>query len=202
MGGNALIVIGVTGKYCAGKSSISSMIAKRGYKEIDVDKLGHAALKQCKEKLVEQFSTKILNEDNSINRSALGSIVFSDGAQLKKLEAIVHPEMVKMTLEIIEQEKKSKAKAVIINAALLHRMHLDLHCDIICYVKSSLLIRHSRAKVRDNVTCKSFIRMQKSQKDIRVSNFDGEFDVYVIHNGTKNTFIHRQVDEFCITIGI
>ncbi len=202
MGGNALIIIGVTGKYCAGKSSISKMIAERGYREIDVDKLGHQALNLCKKELVDQFSSKILNDDNSINRPALKEIVFSNDSQLKLLESIVHPKMVEMTLQIIHQEEESGSKAVIINAALLHRMHLDLHCDILCYVKSPLLIRYSRAKVRDNVTCKSFIRMQQAQKDIRMTNFDGNFDMYVIHNGTKNEFIHRQVDEFCITIGI
>jgi dephospho-CoA kinase len=202
MGGNALIIIGVTGKYCAGKSSISKMIGQRGCREIDVDKLGHQALELCKQQLVDKFSDKILNDDNSINRLALKEIVFSKGSELKKLESIVHPKMVEMTLDIIKQEKDREAKAVIINAALLHRMHLDLHCDILCYVKSPLLIRYSRAKVRDNVTCKSFIRMQQAQKDIRMTNFDGNFDMYVVHNGTKNELIHRQVDEFCITIGI
>ncbi len=178
------------------------MIAERGYMAIDVDSLGHQALESSKDVLVENFSETILRPDTSIDRKVLGSIVFSDEKHLKTLERIVHPKMVEMTLELINRERGKGCKAVIVNAALLHRMHLDVHCNILCYVKSPLLIRYSRAKVRDNATCKSFIRMQKAQRDINMSNFDGDSDIYIFNNGTKNGFIHRQVDEFCITIGI
>lgn len=197
-----MIIIGVTGKYCAGKSYISHRIASRGYYEIDVDALGHKALIESYDQLIETFTDVIASPHRKIDRAKLKEIVFSDPAKLLQLESIVHPKMVLMCKELIEKEERKGAKAIIINAALLHRMQLDLICDIICYVHTPLLLRYRRAKVRDKMSWNKFIRVQEAQKDINSTLFDTEGDVYIMKNYGKQSFIHRQVDEFCITIGI
>ncbi len=197
-----MIIVGVSGKYCAGKSMISSLIAIKGYKEVDVDALGHIALQESYDELITTFSKKIATPSGEIDRAALKKIVFSDSKELKKLERIVHPKMVEMVKQEIYKEEKKGSKAIIINAALLHRMHLDVLCDIICFVHTPLLLRYTRAKVRDNINLKKFIQINEAQKDINSTLFDTSADVYIIKNIGKKKYIHRQVDEFCITIGI
>ncbi len=202
LGRNALIVIGVSGKYCSGKSFVSHLIAQDKYREIDVDKLGHLALRESYNELVKVFSDKIVTPEHEIDRVALKDIVFSNPDRLLQLEQIVHPKMVDMCEKLIKQESLKGSSAIIINAALLHRMHLDLLCDIICYVDTALLVRYKRAKVRDSLNWRQFIQVHKAQEDINSTLFDTDGDVYIIKNNSKKQFIHRQVDEFCITIGI
>ena len=197
-----MIVIGVSGKYCTGKSTVSHLIASRGYKEVDVDALGHIALKNSYNELIHVFSNAIATPLKEIDRAVLKKIVFSDSKKLRQLESIVHPKMVKQIKKEIAEEEKKGANAIIINAALLHRMHLDLFCDIICYVYSPLIIRYRRAKVRDSINLRKFLEVNEAQKDINSTLFDTEGDVYIIKNYGKKKFIHRQVDEFCITIDI
>lgn len=181
---------------------VSSLIASRGYKEVDVDALGHTALKESYDELISTFSEKISTSSKTIDRAVLKEIVFKDPHKLKELESIVHPKMVKMVTQEIQKEEKKGSAAIIINAALLHRMHLDVLCDIICYVHSPLLLRYTRAKVRDTMNLKKFLRINEAQRDINSTLFDTNGDVYIMKNIGKKKYIHRQVDEFCITIGI
>ncbi len=73
--------LGLTGGIACGKSTVSAMLAERGAKIVDADQTarevvlpGEAAL----EAIVAVFGQAVLNEDGTMNRSALGSIVFSD----------------------------------------------------------------------------------------------------------------------------
>ena len=89
-----MIVVGLTGKYCAGKNLVSSRFEHRGIPVLDVDKLGHDAIKSSHDILLKCFGTGIVGQSGEVDRKRLGAIVFSDAAQLARLEAIVHPKMV------------------------------------------------------------------------------------------------------------
>ena len=202
MGGNALITIGLTGKYCSGKSFIAALFTQRDFAVIDVDALGHSALLAVKEQVVNTFGKSILASDGTVNRKALGEIVFADPIKLTMLEALVHPAMVATCKEMIEEYRAQKKKAVVINAALLHRMQLDALCDFACFVYAPNLIRYIRAVRRDKVTISSFLRIAKAQRDICPTRLLGPSSVYILDNWRGDAFIHRQMDEFCATIGI
>jgi dephospho-CoA kinase len=153
------MIVGLTGRYCAGKSWVGSFFEQKGFAIIEVDNLGHAALNDSISQLITTFGEQILNEDKSINRKALGEIVFSNKERLKELEAIVHPKMVKATQALVEKYKNENYKGVVINAALLQRMDLVKLCDRVCYVATPSLIRLKRAVKRDNASLKSFFNL-------------------------------------------
>lgn len=169
---------------------------------VDVDRLGHKALMEAQAEVVAAFGERILASDGSIDRKALGRIVFSDRKELTKLEAIVHPRMV---LECVRQQicgEDSGASAVVFNAALLHRMGLENLCDVVCYVKAPLYARFFRARQRDGLGFKGFLLRILSQRDICVNRIQGASVVYILKNSGDTAFIHRQVDSICATIGI
>lgn len=169
---------------------------------VDVDRLGHKALVDAQLEVVAAFGKRILASDGSIDRKKLGGIVFGDEVELAKLEAIVHPRMV---LECVRQQmqgEKTGALAVVFNAALLHRMGLDNLCDVVCYVKAPLYTRFLRARQRDGLGLKAFLRRIFSQKDIGASRLQGASEVFILKNSGDTAFIHRQVDSVCATIGI
>ncbi len=89
-----MIVVGITGKYCAGKNTAADILKEAGYEGIDVDALGHDALRREDERIIERFGSQVAGGGGEIDRRRLGRIVFSDSAALKDLESIVHPGMV------------------------------------------------------------------------------------------------------------
>ena len=195
-------VIGLTGKYCAGKNHVSSRFEHRGIPVVDVDKLGHDAIKSSRDTLLECFGTGIVGASGDIDRKLLGTIVFSDATQLARLEAIVHPKMVETCIRLLEDYRMQGYGCVVLNAALLHRMKLDVLCDAICYVKSPVCLRLVRGIRRDGVTIRSFLRIERSQKDIAVKELRGAATIHVLRNWGRSAFIHRQVDAFCDTMGL
>lgn len=202
MGGNALIVIGLTGKYCAGKNAIATLFAARDIPIIDVDMLGHDALEQAKDELIALFGRRIITAKGAVDRRTLGAIVFSNPQALRNLEHAVHPKMVAMCMRMVESHRNASERAVVVNAALLHRMNLDILCDAVCFVKAPWMLRYMRAVKRDDATLKSFVRMDKSQQDIEPSEIRGSKTLHIIKNWGRSAFIHRQVDEFCATMGL
>ena len=86
--------IGLTGGIGAGKSTVAEMFQSLGASIINVDEVGHSVLSRTSneyEEIVKLFGEEILNPDKTINRAALGQIVFNSERQLAKLEAITHP---------------------------------------------------------------------------------------------------------------
>ncbi len=87
-------VIGLTGNIAVGKSVVRQMLQHLGAYTIDADGLGHQAMSPgapAYKPILDRFGQFILNSDNTINRSQLAEIVFSNPTALKQLEEITHP---------------------------------------------------------------------------------------------------------------
>ena len=196
-----MLVIGITGKACAGKNVYASVFTSFGFPVVDVDTLGHAVLRESEAELIKTFGSGILTE-HSIDRKKLGSLVFSDPRKLKVLEGITHPRMVEACKHLIEEAREKDKAAIVLNAALLSRMGLDVLCDHIVFIKAPFLVRYLRAKNREQLSLKRFLARDRAQKDIRVAVLAGEKPVKVLHNNSSRMLIHRQVATYCATIGL
>lgn len=89
-----MINIGLTGGIGSGKSTVTRLFQERGAYIIDIDAIAHLVEKPGSivwNGIVEYFGRKILGKDNTIDREALGGIVFRDSEKLKELNSIVHP---------------------------------------------------------------------------------------------------------------
>ncbi|MFC9946065.1 dephospho-CoA kinase [Streptomyces pratensis] len=89
-----MLKVGLTGGIGAGKSEVSRLLARYGAVLIDADRIAREVVEPGTPGLtavVEAFGPGILGADGSLNRPALGSIVFADPARLATLNAIVHP---------------------------------------------------------------------------------------------------------------
>jgi dephospho-CoA kinase len=116
-------VIGLTGGIGAGKSTVTQMLEELGAAVIDADKVGHQIylpeLPAWRE-IVDTFGTTVLNADRTINRQALGKIVFADPEALRTLNRIVHPKMFDRMAELIaELHARGGMKAIVVEAAVL-----------------------------------------------------------------------------------
>lgn len=89
-----MLKVGLTGGIGAGKSEVSRMLVSYGAVLIDADKIAREVVEPGTEGLtavVEAFGTGILAPDGTLDRPALGAIVFADPAKLAVLNGIVHP---------------------------------------------------------------------------------------------------------------
>lgn len=191
MGGYALMVIGLTGKSASGKDAVARILSELGFVIVDEDALGHDALIEKKDKIAAEFGPSVL-KDGEIDRKELSRIVFSDVSNLERLEAISHPFMVNRTKEIIEEAKKEE-KSVVINAAILNRLHLDEISDQVIYVHSPYQMRLERAMRRDNISAESFERRSSAQSDITPYNIKKGVPVVMIMNLSDEKELYRQV---------
>jgi dephospho-CoA kinase len=116
-----MILIGLTGGIGSGKSTVSSLLAKRGAVIIDADAITRE-LQQPGAPLLgvlaERFGAHIIAADGSLIREELRNIAFSDADALKDLNKIVHP-AVATEMDRRMEEVRNTDKVVILDIPLL-----------------------------------------------------------------------------------
>ncbi|GAB6904090.1 dephospho-CoA kinase [Kineosporia succinea] len=94
----------LTGGIGAGKSTVSRRLSDLGAIIMDADLIAREVVEPGTSglaEIVETFGKKILREDASLNRPALGQIVFADEKKLARLNSIVHPRVAARMEEIV-----------------------------------------------------------------------------------------------------
>lgn len=130
-------VVGLTGNIAVGKSVVRQMMQHLGAYTIDADQLSHQAMMPgapAYKPTVEMFGRFILNEDGTVNRSLLGSIVFSVPEAMVKLEAIVHPVVNQAIRALV---KRAPQQVVVVEAIKLLESNLRESCDAIWVVDAA-----------------------------------------------------------------
>ncbi len=115
-------VIGLTGGIAAGKSTVSEALREQGAAVIDADKVGHEAYQPGTgtfQALVAHFGPAIVAADGSIDRRALGGIVFADPTKREELQAIVWPRMKEMMRGRLAELRDAGTAVAVIEAAVL-----------------------------------------------------------------------------------
>lgn len=120
-----MLRVGLTGGIGSGKSAVSALLAQHCAVVIDYDQLardvvepGSSALRQ----IAARFGTGILAADGTLDRPALGAIVFNDPESLRTLEGITHPAIRALAAEY---EAAAAADAIVVhdNALLVEMGH-------------------------------------------------------------------------------
>jgi len=86
--------VGLTGGVASGKSTVSALLRELGAVVIDADALAREVVAPGTPGLaavVDEFGPDVLASDGSLDRAALGALVFADDDRRRALEAIVHP---------------------------------------------------------------------------------------------------------------
>jgi len=151
-----MVIIGLTGGIACGKSTVRDILEKQGAHVIDADKLGHKSYEpgqKAYKKIIETFGVKVLHEDNTIKRKALGSIVFSDKAKMRKLEGVVWPCIREMILQqIADIQKCNEEKTVVVEAAVLLEAGWNDMMDQVWVVAVDPVTARERLMARNSLT--------------------------------------------------
>lgn len=141
-------LIGLTGGIASGKSTIARRLAEHGAVHLDADQLARDVVAKGTPGLaqvVARFGEGILNADRSLNRRALGAIVFSDAEALAGLEAIVHPAVQELTQRRIAEARADDPEAVVVyDVPLLVEAGVDHPWDLVVVADAPAEIRVER----------------------------------------------------------
>jgi dephospho-CoA kinase len=177
------MVLGLTGRYCAGKDAVARILERRGFRVLDVDRIGHEVLEERREEVAAAFGPGVRRADGSIDRRALGRIVFADPDALARHEAIMHPAMVERVRALTAAERGA-GRDVAVNAALLRRMGLDRLCDAVLEVRACFPRRFLRGLRRDRLGPVQVLRRMRSQHGgpRRLNSKTPGVDTYTVRN--------------------
>lgn len=184
-------VIGLTGCAGAGKSSAASVFRSLGARVVDADRIGHRLLRRsspCYSKIVKTFGPGILDRRGEVVRSKLGDLVFADARQRRRLNRIVHPELVHKVKSEIDKLKSKWGGPVVVDAALLVDWGLHRRTDKLVVVKAPAGIRLKRltAKGMDPRKAKGLMAAQMpSGKLTKLA------DVVIDNSGTRQQLRRR-----------
>jgi dephospho-CoA kinase len=148
-----LRVIGLTGGIASGKSTVSKMLREKGAYIIDADEIAKEIVKPGKpawEDIVRHFGKEILDESGNIRRKKLAKIVFPDEKKLSVLNRITHPRIVEEIKRELEECRSRNERVVVIDAALLLEIGLDVLVDEVWVVALDEKTQIERLIKREN----------------------------------------------------
>lgn len=153
--------IGLTGNIATGKTTVGRMLEALGAERIDADKVAHAVMApagSAYQPVVQAFGPEILTPSGSVDRQALGAIVFSDPVALRMLESLVHPAVIQ---RVDEQIASTKARVIVVEAIKLLESGMAEAYDAIWVTACSESVQRERLMRLRGLSCEAArVRMQ------------------------------------------
>lgn len=137
-------VIGLTGGVGAGKSLVLTILRTKYNAEVmEADKIAHELMEPGEEgylRIKETFGEAILNSDGTINRTALGKVIFDNQSAREQINSIIHPLVWK---RIRQKISASQAGLIVVEFAIMGEEAEDIY-DEMWYVHASEEVRMRR----------------------------------------------------------
>lgn len=185
------MVIGITGSLGSGKTTVARMFSRQGARVIDADKIARQLLERSTKvyrQLVAAFGEKILcPRTRGIKRKRLARIVFAQKSELKQLNRIVHPAV----LKIIKKNLRASApdEVLVIDAPLLIEAGCLQLIDLVVGVKTNAKQRKQRLK-KKGFTAADIKMRQSAQLPERIKLKIADF---IIDNNSSIARTQKQV---------
>jgi dephospho-CoA kinase len=184
-------LIGVTGNIACGKSAVMQRLAELGATTIDGDLVyrdltgpGSALVQD----LAQEFGAEIVAPDGSLNRPALGKIVFSDPNALSRLDHLTHPVILD---EVFRRIATAPTGVVATDGIKLIESGLGDRCDAVWVVTCNPERQRERLIARNGFSAEEADRRIAAQPPI--AQKIARADVVIENNGTLDE-LRDQVD--------
>ena len=192
-------LIGITGSIACGKSTVSREIIRRGFPVIDGDSLsreltgpGGPAMREIRA----VFGDRYVLPDGSLDRRAMGRLVFSSAEARSRLDQLMAPYLRAATESRIDSVRSSGAALCFLDMPLLFEKGYDRYCDAVWCVWLPEDLQLSRLMQRDGYSREEALSRIRS---VLSSDEKADLSSVIIDNsGTVEDTLQQVADQLSV----
>ena len=191
------LIIGVTGGIGSGKSLVSAYIEKSGFPVIKSDDLAKKMMsedKSLKSRIIKEFGESAYDSDG-LNRKYLAEQIFSDPQKAARINAIVHPPVMKKIKELAAQ-LSVKNNMVFVESAIIYEAELQDNFDYVVLISAEEKVRMQRVMEREHLPEEEIEKRMKLQSS---GTGNKELADFVIENNSTLTDLENRT-HFVLTL--
>lgn len=159
------MIIGIAGGIGSGKTSAAEYLQKKhGFELLDNDVTAREVVAKDSpvlKQISERFGQDILTEQGDLNRPALRQKIFNSQAEKEWLESVIHPEVRKRTLAVIESTPPEKVLLLV--SPLMFETGQNQLCEQVVVISTIPTRQIERATKRDSVSAESVTKIMNQQ---------------------------------------
>lgn len=197
-----MIKIGLTGGIGSGKSFVSSYLEAKGIPIVDADVISRKVLEiypEILQKIASAFGEDVLQEDGTLNRRKLGSVVFGNDEKKNQLEDIIIPYIKKEAFYEIKHHESLGEPIVIFDAPTLieNELHHYMDVNVLVWVDQETQIK--RVMMRDELSEKDV--MNRILAQLSLDEKQKHVDYLIDNRGSREETL-KQVEELLEKLGV
>ena len=168
---SSVLRVALTGGIACGKSVVARLLADKGAVVYSADEAAHELMRPGRpawRRVVSRFGRSILRPDRTIERAALGAIVFADAAARRDLDRIVHPLVLADQEKAVRRiERQGRSRLFVVEAALTIEAGYAARFDCVVVVHCGRSEQVLRLRRRDGISAAAALRRIRSQMPLR-----------------------------------
>lgn len=187
-------IIGLAGGIGAGKTLVAGMLESLGARVIDFDRLAHEELgsPEVVTTLRSWWGESICSAEGKVDRQAVASIVFSEPAELARLERVLYPRIGRCCEQLLVSSAADPGvKAMVLDAPKLFEAGLNELCDTVIFVEADFSARARRVAESRGWTEQELIRRENLQNPLDTKKAVAD---HVVINQSGADVLREQVE--------
>jgi dephospho-CoA kinase len=143
-----VLLVGLTGGIASGKSVVAARLAEHGAVVVDADRIAREVVEPgtpALQRIADEFGSGVIAADGSLDRAALGAIVFADEAKRGILNSITHPAILELSQRRFAEAGEADPDAVVVyDVPLLSEVRGKAEFDLVVVVSAPEEVRIER----------------------------------------------------------
>ncbi len=176
-----MFVLGLTGSIGMGKSTAAAMLRRLGVPVHDADATVHRLMGRgggAVAAIGAAFPGVVV--EGAVDRRRLGGRVFGDAAALRRLEAILHPQVRRDGEAFLRAQARHRRPLVVLDIPLLYETGAERRCDAVLVVSAPACVQAARVLARPGMTPEKFRAILAQQRPDAEKRRRADF---VLHTG-------------------
>lgn len=176
-----MLRVGLTGGIASGKSTVARVFRELGAHVLDADRIAREIVppgSPALARIARAFGKEMIRPDGTLDRAALGAVVFADAGKRRVLEGILHPLILdEIDRRVEELELSDPQGVVIVEAALILEMGRQEEFDTLVVVWADEEQQRRRMIQRDNLSAEDAERRLDAQMPLSEKRGRAQFVV-------------------------
>jgi dephospho-CoA kinase len=176
-----MLRVGLTGGIASGKSTVARIFLELGAHVLDADRIAREVVppgSQALSRIARAFGREMIRPDGTLDRAALGTLVFADAGKRRVLEGILHPLILEeIDRRIDELERSDPGGLVIVEAALILELGREAEFDTLVVVWADEEQQRRRMIQRDKLSVEEAKRRLDAQMPLSEKRGRAQFVV-------------------------